>query len=98
MGILLMAPIASAGPSLWLYPKDAGPREGGHVVPPGTPFTLVIENRGKESASDNAQAVELVVAVENLESIGPLSLVLDDDGTPFPLELSPWVEGTPPRS
>jgi uncharacterized repeat protein (TIGR01451 family) len=96
MGILLMAPIASAGPSLWLYPKDAGPREGGHVVPPGTPFTLVIENRGKESASDNAQAVELVVAVENLESIGPLSLVLDDDGTPFPLELSPWVEGTPP--
>ncbi len=48
MGVLLVAPIASAGTQLWLYPKDHGPRQGGHVVPPGT-FTLVIENRGKPS-------------------------------------------------
>ena len=96
MGILLIAPIASAGgPSLWLYPKDAGPREGGHVVPPGTPFTLVIENRSKDSESNTAHEVKLVVAVENLDAVGPLSLVLDDDGTPFPLELSAWDEGTP---
>ena len=62
LGILLIAPIASAGPSLWLYPKDAGPREGGHVVPPGT-FTLVIENRSKDSESNTAHEVNLVVAV-----------------------------------
>ena len=59
VGILLVTPIVSAGPSLWLYPADAGPREGGHVVPPGE-FTLVVENRGKDPEADAALAVELL--------------------------------------
>ena len=68
VGVLIVAPIASAGPQLWLYPKDQGPRQGGHIVPPGT-FTLVIENRGKPSEADNAQDVKLVVAVGDPASI-----------------------------
>jgi len=74
LGIVLIAPLASAGPSLWLYPKEAGPREGGHVVPPGKPFTLVIENRGKDLVSNNAQAVELVISVADPTAVDTIVL------------------------
>jgi uncharacterized repeat protein (TIGR01451 family) len=94
MGILLIAPIASAGPSLWLYPKDAGPREGGHVVPPGTPFTLVIENRGKDSVSDNAQEVKLVIAVADPTAVTLLALSYLE-GDPMVLVPSDWGVGVP---
>jgi uncharacterized repeat protein (TIGR01451 family) len=93
MGIVLIAPIVSAGPQLWLYPKDAGPREGGHVVPPG-PFTLVIENRGKASEDNTAQSVELVIAVEDPGSVTLLQLSYDGGG-PMDLDPSGWEEGIP---
>jgi uncharacterized repeat protein (TIGR01451 family) len=89
VGILLSAPAFAGGPSLWLYPKDAGPREGGHVVAPGD-FVLVIENRGKDPAGD-AHEVQLVIAVKDLDAVSTLSL----DDTPVPLEPSTWQEGTP---
>jgi len=104
MGILLIAPIASAGASLWLYPADAGPREGGHVVPPGTPFILVIENRGKDLVSDNAQGVELVIAVEDPGAVTHLELVyrgvamvLDPDNWPVGVPTLPCSEKPMPR-
>lgn len=94
LGILLVAPIASAGPSLWLYPKDAGPREGGHVVPPGT-FTLVIENRSKDSESNTAHEVNLVVAVADPGAVTALELVYDG-GDPVVLDPNGIDEGVPP--
>ncbi len=94
LGILLIAPIASAGPSLWLYPKEAGPREGGHVVPPGTPFTLVIENRGKDSVSDTAFGVKLVVAVADPAAVSALELVYDG-GETMVLDPNGWEVGVP---
>jgi uncharacterized repeat protein (TIGR01451 family) len=90
VGILLTAPAFAAGPSLWLYPKEAGPREGGHIVPPGG-FTLVIENRGKEPIADAAHEVQLVIAVQNLDAVTTLSL----DDTPLLLDNGGWDEGTP---
>ena len=93
IGVLLIAPFASAGASLWLYPKDAGPREGGHVVPPGT-FTLIIENRGKDSVSDNAQGVELVIAVADHTAVSALALSYED-GDPMVLVPSEWGVGVP---
>jgi len=93
MGILLVAPIASAGPSLWLYPKDVGPREGGHVVPPGT-FRLVIENRSKDSESNIAHGVTLVVAVADPTAVAALELVYDG-GEPMGLEPEDQFDGTP---
>jgi uncharacterized repeat protein (TIGR01451 family) len=92
VGILLIAPIASAGPSLWLYPKDAGPREGGHVVPPGT-FTLVIENRSKDTESNYAHGVELVVAVEDPAAVSALELAYD--GAIIVLDPATWGVGVP---
>ena len=94
LGILLIAPIASAGPSLWLYPKDAGPREGGHVVPPGT-FTLVIENRSKDSESNTAHEVNLVVAVADPGAVTALELVYGG-GDPMALDPNGQDEGIPP--
>jgi uncharacterized repeat protein (TIGR01451 family) len=92
MGILFLASAASAGgPSLWLYPEDAGPREGGHVVPPGY-FILVIENIAHGSGDATAYDVQLVIAVENRGAVSSLSL----DGTEIPLEDDGWEEGTPP--
>ena len=93
LGILLIAPIASAGPSLWLYPKDAGPREGGHVVPPGT-FTLIIENRSKDSESNTAHEVILVVSVEDPVAVSNLELALEG-GDPMVLDPSEWEVGVP---
>jgi uncharacterized repeat protein (TIGR01451 family) len=93
VGILLAAATASAGPSLWLYPQDAGPREGGHVVPPGT-FTLVIENRGKATDDNTAQSVKLVIAVEDPGSVTLLQLSYDG-GVPMDLDPSGWEEGVP---
>jgi len=92
MGILLIAPIASAGASLWLYPADAGPREGGHVVPPGT-FTLVIENRSKDSEANTAHEVKLVVAVENPTAVDVLDLMYDGDVVV--LDPNGWGVGVP---
>jgi uncharacterized repeat protein (TIGR01451 family) len=94
MGIVLIAPIASAAPSLWLYPKDAGPREGGHVVPPGTPFKLVIENRGKDSLSNNAQTVKLVIAVADPTAVTLIALSFAE-GEPMVLIPSDWGVGIP---
>jgi uncharacterized repeat protein (TIGR01451 family) len=94
MGIVLIAPIASAAPSLWLYPSDAGPREGGHVVPPGTPFTLVIENRGKDSDTNTAHGVELVIAVENPEVVDTLELAFEGGETTV-LVPGDWGVGVP---
>ena len=93
MGILLIAPIASAGASLWLYPKDAGPREGGHVVAPGT-FTLVIENRSKDSESNTAHEVELVIAVGDPAAVSTLELKYED-GDPIVLDPNGWDVGVP---
>ena len=90
MGILLVASAASAGPQLWLYPADSGPREGGHVVSPGE-FALVIENRGQDPIADAAYEVQLVVAVGSLDAVTSLSL----DGAPLSLEVSEWTQGTP---
>jgi uncharacterized repeat protein (TIGR01451 family) len=90
MAVLLSAPVFAGGPSLWLYPRDAGPREGGHVVPPGE-FVLVIENRGKDPTADAAHEVQLVIAVEDLDAVSLLSL----DGEPVSLEPDGWDEGTP---
>jgi len=92
VGVLLVAPIVSAGPSLWLYPKDAGPREGGHVVAPGT-FILVIENRSKDSEANTAHEVELVVAVENPTAVDVLDLMYDGDVVV--LDPSGWGVGVP---
>jgi len=94
MGILLIAPIASAGASLWLYPANAGPREGGHVVPPGN-FTLVIENRGNGGGDMTAHGVQLVVAVADPAAVTTLELVFGG-GAPRSLELGVGEEGTPP--
>lgn len=88
--IVMVAPVVVAGPQLWLYPAGAGPREGGHVVPPGE-FTLVIENRAKGSGDDTAYEVGLVIAVENLEAVSTLSL----DGEMLALDPGEWDEGTP---
>ena len=93
LGILLIAPIASAGPSLWLYPKDAGPREGGHVVPPGT-FTLIIENRSKDSESNTAHEVILVVSVGDPAAVTTLELALEG-GDPMVLDPYGQDEGVP---
>ena len=93
VGILLVAPIASAGPSLWLYPKDAGPREGGHVVAPGT-FTLVIENRSKDADSNVAHGVVLVIAVEDPDKVDILELVYGVQD-PMALDPSEWKVGVP---
>jgi len=94
MGILLAAPIASAGPSLWLYPKETGPREGGHVVPPGTPFPLIIENRSKGTDANTAHGVVLVVAVADPGAVS--SLVLEFEGVdPMVLVPTEWEEGVP---
>lgn len=93
MGILLVAPIASAGPSLWLYPKDAGPREGGHVVPPGT-FTLIIENRSKDSEPNTAHEVSLVIAVADPAAVSTLELVYVG-GEPTVLDPNGQDEGVP---
>jgi len=93
IGILLIAPIASAGASLWLYPEDAGPREGGHVVPPGTPFILVIENRSKDSEANTAHEVELVIAVEAASAVDVLELVYE--GELIELDPSGWAVGVP---
>ena len=92
VGIVLVTPIASAGPQLWLYPLDAGPREGGHLVPPGN-FILVVENRGKPTDDGNVLGVELIVAVNDTASVGAVSLAMVEDATP--LELGDWLEGTP---
>jgi len=92
LGILLVAPIVAAGPQLWLYPKDAGPREGGHIVPPAS-FTLVIENRAKASDENKVLGVELVVAVNDPASITAFSLSKHDEDTP--LVLGDWLDGTP---
>jgi len=93
IGVLLIAPFASAGASLWLYPKDAGPREGGHVVPPGT-FILVIENRGKDPVSDTAQGVELVIAVADPTAVDALVLAYEG-GISMELEPGEWGVGVP---
>jgi uncharacterized repeat protein (TIGR01451 family) len=91
MGVLLVAPIASAGPQLWLYPQEDGPREGGHIVPPGS-FVLVVENRAKPAEENNVQGVELIVAVNNSSLITTLSFAKQDGE---PLEIGEWLEGTP---
>jgi len=93
MGILLIAPIASAGASLWLYPKDAGPREGGHVVPPGT-FTLVIENRSKDSEANTAHEVKLVIAVADPAAVSFLELAFEG-ADPMVLDPNGWGVGVP---
>ena len=93
IGVLLIAPFASAGASLWLYPKDAGPREGGHVVPPGT-FTLIIENRSKDSEANTAHAVKLVVAVEDPAAVSILELAYEG-GDPVVLDPNGQDEGVP---
>jgi uncharacterized repeat protein (TIGR01451 family) len=92
-GMLLVSSIVSAAPSLWLYPAEAGPREGGHVVPPGE-FTLVLENRGQGPEADAAHAVELVVAVATPEAVTALQLVFDG-GTPMDLDPGSWEAGVP---
>ena len=93
IGVLLIAPFASAGASLWLYPKDAGPREGGHVVPPGT-FTLIIENRSKDSETNTAHEVKLVVAVEDPAAVSMLELAYEG-GDPMVLDPNGQDEGVP---
>jgi uncharacterized repeat protein (TIGR01451 family) len=91
VGVFLVVPSAWAGPQLWLYPGENGPRQGGHLLPLED-FTLVVENRAKDSDENVAQEVRLVVAVNDPGLIGNLSLA-EGDGTP--IELSAWVEGTP---
>jgi len=93
IGVLLIAPFASAGASLWLYPKDAGPREGGHVVPPGT-FTLIIENRSKDSEANTAHEVKLVVAVEDPAAVSILELAYEG-GISMELDPGEWGVGVP---
>jgi uncharacterized repeat protein (TIGR01451 family) len=93
VGILLVASTASAGPSLWLYPKDGGPREGGHVVPPGE-FVLVIENRGKDREADAAHEVQLVIAVED-PSLAPTVVLEYEGGAHMELETAGWEVGVP---
>ena len=93
MGVLLGASIASAGPQLWLYPGDDGSRQGGHVVPPGD-FTLVIENRGNGSGDTTAYGVQLVVAVEELDAVDELELIINDDALDL-LDPDRWKVGTP---
>jgi uncharacterized repeat protein (TIGR01451 family) len=93
VGVLLVVPIASAAPQLWLYPTDAGPREGGHVVPPGD-FALVIENRSKDSEANTASAVELVIAVEDPDAVTTLELVYAG-GEPMVLDPDGWEVGVP---
>jgi uncharacterized repeat protein (TIGR01451 family) len=95
MGVVLFAPAAWAGPQLWLYPQEAGPRQGGHIVPPGD-FTLVVENRAKASGKDEkntAQEVQLVVAVNDPDLIANLALAAHSDGSP--IDLGNWAHGTP---
>jgi len=93
VSILFVASAVSAAPRLWLYPKDAGPREGGHVVSPGD-FVLVIDNRAKDTIADAAHLVQLVIAVKNPEAITSLELVFDG-GPPVSLDPGSWEVGTP---
>jgi uncharacterized repeat protein (TIGR01451 family) len=92
MGVLLVSPVAWAGPQLWLYPQEAGPRQGGHIVPPGE-FTLVVENQSKTSDENTAQDVQLVVAINDTVSIANLALAAHSDGSP--IELGDWTYGIP---
>lgn len=91
VGLMLCAGLASAaGPKLWLYPDTDSPRQGGHVVEPGT-FTLYVENRGGGGNADStAYGVQLVVAVADPGAVSTLEVAtaaIDPAGEAF---------GTPP--
>jgi uncharacterized repeat protein (TIGR01451 family) len=62
------------------------------VVPPGA-FTLVIENRSKDSESNTAHEVELVIAVGDPTSVSVLELMYD--GEVVVLDPSAWEVGVP---
>ncbi|MEJ2580499.1 MAG: hypothetical protein P8127_02500 [Acidobacteriota bacterium] len=94
LGILLVAPVAAAGPQLWLFPEDDGPREGGHLVPQGT-FVLVVENRAKDSEENIAQGIELVVAVNDPSLVTAITLADHAEITPIEIPEESWTEGTP---
>lgn len=85
---VLAAPIAWAGPSLWLYPDTDQPRQGGHVLALGT-FSLIIENRGGGSGDQTVYGVQLVVSaadpsvVTTLE-VGGSPVTPGDAGTGIP--------------
>ena len=63
------------------------------MVAPGT-FTLVIENRGKNTVSDTAQAVELVIAVADPAAVDALELAYENSD-PMVLVPGGWEVGVP---
>jgi hypothetical protein len=80
MAFLVAAPGTSdAKTQLWLYPDTDDPRAGGHVVTDSM-FTLVVENRGRGD-DDTATLVSLVVAVNNPDLLGSVTLGWPDDST-----------------
>ncbi len=64
------------------------------MVPPGTPFSLVIVNRGMDSVSDTAFGVKLVVAVADPAAVSALELVYDG-GETMVLDPNGWEVGVP---
>lgn len=87
-GLMIGVQTASAAPKLWVYPDSADPRQGGHVIEPGT-FNLVVENRGGGSGDETVYGVVLVVAVADPSvvttlEIGGSPVTPGDAGTGIP--------------
>jgi hypothetical protein len=92
MGVMLVVPaVATAKPSLWLYPDSDDPRAGGHRVEGGT-FILNIQNRANGNGDNTAYEVFLVVSVNDPGLLNGGTLTLED-GTS--LGLDGLVSGTP---
>jgi hypothetical protein len=72
-GLLLGVPAASASPNLWVYPDTSDPRQGGHVLEPGT-FNLIIENRGGGGGDQTVYGVQLVVSAVDLSVVTTLEI------------------------
>ena len=95
MALLVAAPgTADAKTQLWLYPDTDDPRAGGHVVTDSI-FTLVVENRGTRD-DDTATLVSLVVAVNNPDLLGSITLDWPDGSTTVTV-VADLQFGTPTR-
>jgi hypothetical protein len=76
--------MASAKPSLWLYPDSDDPRAGGHRVEGGT-FVLNVQNRANGNGDNTAYEVYLVVSVNDPGLLNGGTLTLED-GTSFGID------------
>lgn len=75
--VMLAAQVGQSAPSLWVYPETGEPRQGGHVIEPGT-FNLVVENRGGGGGDQTVYGVQLVVSSPDPSVVTTLEI----DGNP----------------